>query len=273
MLILPGRSAKGQRPSGPVLLNHESPRAQGLGVWVPDGLWDYVRNVGPVQRTAPSLIGLPTIGQARRFAEASSNYIDFPHVPWLDTCAAASFAFWQANAQATAGRYGHRLAQQTVWVGNNSGFSIFEFNGSADVLAFAFRNTGTESPTFSGFSGGPHRVVVTYAAGTLSVYRNGQLVGTSTSATASLPSTSEYFSIGRGNGSSPAYYASADLADICAWSRVLTPAEVWADYDPATRWDLYWQRRRTFFIPAGGGGSFNPAWAAGSNVILGATPC
>ena len=57
------------------------------------------------------------------------------------------------------------------------------------------------------------------------------------------------------------------------WARALSPAEIWALYDPATRWDLCWQRRRTFFIPAGGGGSFNPAWAAGSNVILGATPC
>ena len=40
------------------------------------------------------------------------------------------------------------------------------------------------------------------------------------------------------------------MADVRAWNRALTAAEVWQLYDPRTRWDLYYPlRQRTFFIP------------------------
>ena len=47
-------------------------------------------------------------------------------------------------------------------------------------------------------------------------------------------------------------------------------APMWrAISDPQTRWDLYWQRRRTYFIPAAPGG-FQPAWARPRSGMIGA---
>jgi len=51
--------------------------------------------------------------------------------------------------------------------------------------------------------------------------------------------------------------------DFRIYEKQLTDAEVWSLYDPQTRWDLYWQRRRTFFLPvaAAGGPPFPPLFA------------
>lgn len=38
------------------------------------------------------------------------------------------------------------------------------------------------------------------------------------------------------------------LAGVCIWDRILTPAEHWALYDPATRWDLYWQPSTRVYV-------------------------
>jgi len=59
--------------------------------------------------------------------------------------------------------------------------------------------------------------------------------------------------------------------ELRVYDRALSDAEVWSLYDPQTRWDLYWQRRRTFFLPAAAtGGGFQPAWARHATVTLGA---
>jgi len=44
-----------------------------------------------------------------------------------------------------------------------------------------------------------------------------------------------------------------------------------AMHNPATRWDLYAPTHRSnYFVPAPAAGGFQPAWAIGSNSVIGA---
>lgn len=58
--------------------------------------------------------------------------------------------------------------------------------------------------------------------------------------------------------------------DLRWYNRSLHPAEVYQQFDPRTRWDLYYPlQRRMYSFPGGAGaGGFQTAWARGSNVLI-----
>lgn len=115
-----------------------------------------------------------------------------------------------------------------------------------------------------------HTVIVTTrpGAGGWVYYQNAQAVTSATGdASVTLLSTSTF---GRSLPSS--VYIAAEVGEIRVWGRALSASEV-------AGWNDQWQRgnpdiiRRLptsrSFVGSGGGGSFNAAWAAGSNVIVG----
>ena len=66
------------------------------------------------------------------------------------------------------------------------------------------------------------------------------------------------------------------LSDVRIYNRALSAAEVWQQWAPQTRWELYRPLvRRVWTVPAGGW-AYNPVWngrgVIGSNVITGVRP-
>ena len=263
MLILPGRAARGQRPNGPPILNRDSPQAQALASWWPLTEPGIVRDVvtGSIAALAPavSVVGEPTLGlsQSNAYADPFAS-LGLPSIapPW-------TAAVWFRRIA------GSGAGVITAQLGTVDGLRAAQYGSPAENVGITAGGTNL----YVGYSAPTTRAAlltwVQPASGDLMVYADGVSVGTMAAGGPSLHRGSIY----NVDYIAHAYAALGWLGDLRMWTRAFTPSEVWALYDPATRWDLYWQRRRTFFIPAGGGGSFNPAWAAGSNVILGATPC
>lgn len=270
--------ARGQRPSGPVLLNRDSPQAQGLALW-----WPLGSNLGrPVVGGVPGVLPSDaTLGYASAFGDgtrltgADTSYIASASVPPQ----IASLADFTIVLRVMPTAYGY--AADTGLFGSwshpsGSGYiQLIHRGGLGDVVRVLI-DAGGQQDVYSTTPVVLNRastISASRAGATLRVYMDGRLDGTSAvSATACVASHpfkigSYYDDSGRATG--------GVFADARIYTRALSDAEHWALYDPATRWDLYWQpstRAYAWYLPVAGG-SFNPAWAAGSNVILGATPC
>lgn len=59
------------------------------------------------------------------------------------------------------------------------------------------------------------------------------------------------------------------LADCRIYRTALTDAQLWALYDPQSRWDLYWQPSTRAYLFLAVGATFKAAWARGSNIVIG----
>jgi len=108
-----------------------------------------------------------------------------------------------------------------------------------------------------------HRFVVTNDATTngLKVYIDGKL------ATSGTLTGVYYFSALCGfNLSSTSYSLNGEMFDAVHVLRPWSEYEVWADFDPQTRWDLYWQPKRTIFLP---GGTYSESVGIGGSESVG----
>ncbi len=84
------------------------------------------------------------------------------------------------------------------------------------------------------------------------VYLNGQNKASKSNLV--TPATQENLCLGRLNDSTPNWEFDGDIWHACFWNRALNDNEVWALFDPETRWDLYYETGRVsyFFVPAAG---------------------
>ena len=70
-------------------------------------------------------------------------------------------------------------------------------------------------------------------------------------------------------------YFTGKIGDVRIYNRALSPAEIWAMYDPATRWELYAPVMPSgmVYVSAAGGWAFNPVWTGrgviGSSIVRG----
>lgn len=113
-----------------------------------------------------------------------------------------------------------------------------------------------------------HGAGVFAANNSTAAFLNGGGKGTNGS-TANAPSGLDKVIVGALRSTIDAYSFDGKLAHCCIWNRALSDAEVWALYDPATRWDLYYPLgRKVWSFAVGGGGGFQAAWARGCNVII-----
>ena len=133
---------------------------------------------------------------------------------------------------------------------------------------FSLLNVGSK-PSFQSFDGSPQGVTATsdfsatefkFIAGTFDgttyrIYVNGVLEGAQ--AAAAPVATNQAVMIGAVDTSAIGIlqFWLGKILDVRVYNRVLADADVWAMYDPVSRWDLYWQPTRRLFVnlPAGGG--------------------
>lgn len=244
--ILPGRGARGQRPSGPLQLNRASPQAMGLARWYP-----LLGVYAPTLHGAPELPNTPTLNTG-----TSGQYPRLNGAPLYE-------ASWWSNASVNIGDFPEitvtaRVLSTNVsdyrnWVGNsfNSNWRVRHTNaGNWNLLDRGGTNQITGSATISanveylvGFTGG--------AASPIQLYHNGIADGSAGSNFGGGVS-GIVFEIG-GSGSSAGALSIEPwlgyIYDLRIYNRVLSPVEMYSLY--ANPWDLYWVLGRRMFFDVG----------------------
>lgn len=267
----------GRRPRGTPILNRESAQAIGLGLWYPcvDGPtagFDYSgRGVHLALRTSvprtgvggpaaqgltggDATIGIPTGFDSCFECTATTEFFRNGLSGLGSTANPFSLCGWMYMDASTSNGAGAMFM-----VGYGTGGPRWGFDGSFLPGVTNGSNGGLVISSSVGFANSKWRAVVYTWDGTNSrIYVNGLQANSNTTAPdAGMVSNAGIWSnthetflghIGGGDG--------WRLADLRYYMRALSATEVWALYDPSTRWDLYWTPgRRVFFDIAAGGGT------------------
>lgn len=134
---------------------------------------------------------------------------------------------------------------------------------SSSVLRMRGSGTAPEATTTAPSANAWHRVAGTITGTSAAVYVDGVLGGTS--ASQATTNTTDVLNFGRYSGSGAGFYLPGSLDDVSVWNRVLSAAEVQADYDLSRVGypGVLWRRRPTLAIfPA-------PVVAAGGFPLVG----
>lgn len=257
--IVPGRS-NARRPQWPFALNPDSPQARGLVAWYPllplgidmsavSGRYGLSSVSGTPTTSASGTLNCAAVGFG-----SSALYTDTLPL----TAVPLSLVAWAAstdpnNTQDVIYLGGHTLATASMdrWSLNFGGATAGDPIRAISVSG----GTARTAVTGTGYTAGRwHHVAAVFTSSTLrEAYIDGNATGTNTQT--SVPGAPSRLSMGSGWASSA---LTADfvgtVAEARIYNRALTSAEILAQYDPATRWDLYWQpANRVFFNIAAAG--------------------
>ena len=238
-VIKPYRGAR--PPDWPFALNCGSNQARGLIAWYPMGLrgGSTVYDMSGRNKNLAATNG-PTWTDGLRFAAGSSQYAEINE--GLLTSVPVTLVSWLKVYSDVAG-------EAVCLVSSNDNANWFSILlGSAEAFlqcngsAFAQIQAGTV------VHGRWHLVCGVFAAtNSRTLYLDGVQVG-ATETTNSTQSGINRFAIGGLRRNPPDNYFTGYIGDTRIYNRALSDAEVYALFDPATRYDLYWElgRRVTF---------------------------
>ena len=173
-------------------------------------------NTGTLTNGPTRTIG--KLGQALKFASASSQYVDIPSAVF--TAAPFTICYWFDNLPG-----GDSIP---FWVGTASpGTDYVQFEYSSSGIRFRAQDSGGGSNTDS--TPGPadntwnHVCGVAAASDDRKLYVNGQFISQST--VSKVPSGLSHTAIGA-NLNSPSFYSDANMDDVRVYNRALSPAEI-----------------------------------------------
>ena len=265
-LILTSRTPWRQRPSGIVVPHVGSQAYAGLVGW---WYWD-----GALARDGLTSAGFAPTG-------TSSSDVD-PHVgPYLNTAADAYVATTLLGPSGTPGLSVSAwvlvpsIANNATIIGARGNGWKFGVNGASagDPLRLTFFGVADQDSSASGIAANTWtHVAVTYNKVSVRFFLNGQLVSSHARTTA-IGDTSIYpfFLSAYNNNGTPADNAGCRFVDVRYYQRGRSDGEVWADYDPATRWSLYAPVVRLLYVDLGGGGggtTYNESIAVAADASL-----
>ena len=259
MLLRAAQGIRGYRPGDAFLSNPASLQRRGLiGNWTINGrtagvIWDSsgLQHSGSLEGTFRYALG-PALGGIVGFFDGTSTALSIPHRADL-SLTQYSIAAW-VNPDNFGGF--RMILTKANALSRNYELDI-------EVTTGKLRLYHTSAPgVYQGFTGNTALTVNTWqhCAGTFdgatqALYLNGRADGTN--ATATTPeTTADPVYIGRLNDAAPLYY-SGFLTHVLVYNRALTAQEVWALYDPSTRWDLSAVPSRQMFVNISA--AFDPA--------------
>lgn len=180
-------------------------------------------------------------------AAATGEYWRAENLPVLASCGGPiSVSYWHYSVPFNTGIYLSFGSTSSGWQVRATGNGIEVAAASSGVAHW------TASP---GYANDFWRLwTITYDGTTARLYLNGLEYTTSASAP-DTPNVSVFAIFGNchsGFIDSVPPNAGAAVCDVRLWNRVLTAREVWALYDPATRWELYWVPGRTLHLDMAG---------------------
>ncbi len=275
-VIQPPRTVR--RPSPPYVVNKDTWQARGLMAWFPDpglgrnyandaqnGPAGFVQEMTSVGGTAGVVRPDFGFGFGGGGANLRSSGAGPLHPAYGFTIAAWAFSTDATAAQEIVG-FGHNGAQGRLGLNFGGATAGDPVRAVSQVASSGVAVTGTGYTVRK-----VHHCVAVFAGeASRAAYIDGGAKGTDTTNIAA--NTTNMFTIGGGyfNSATPASFLIGGVMEARIYDHVLTDGEVRALYSPDQRWDLYWvpTRTRYFHIEAGGGGSFQAAWARNSNSVL-----
>lgn len=255
------------RPTGgrPVVINWDSPQARGLsdlflgrtgptvirrrpvsrvgtfaslgrGVQAPlnDVLWEYDQSGGNLSGATFDATGL-----------SASDALTISAWVYLTQAPGAGRGLWELGSANWSLAVTHSL-------GTNGLMRAHVVTTSGGAAQF---NTGDTTTALAAFT--PLLATAVWNPGSgLTLYVNGRSEASNATATTGLRDV-DAMRVYAAPSVAVAAGLEGCLSDLRIYRRALTAAEVWALYDPQTRWDLYWQSstRIIFDIAAVGGGT------------------
>ncbi len=240
-------------PRGPISLNRASPQALGLAAVWPlfagpglglrdlSGKGAHLTRGAGVQTPAWTVRG-GLDGYALDFDGGDEAHVAGGDVPSLDiTGDKITLSCWiKPDTQGTSG--GSRVISKRNDAGGSDVYALFTLDGVSP---------GNDGFWFRLISGGSttsliHNVLVTagvwqhwcgtYDGATMRLYRNGVQVA-STAKTGNIDASARAVHLGHREGETR--YFDGAMTDVRVYNRALSAREVFALYDPGTRWGLY----------------------------------
>lgn len=258
-------------PQGPWCPNLGSLQAVGLRAWWPlgegagatafDETVGTARNLSFVNGPAWAGAGPGVGGNAVKFVSASSQYLLLSSA--VLTAVPVTLACWFRTDNTGAIQCPLAL-DLTTGVNNNQFRLLFStvFQASAQATA----TTGTaQSAAAVQADRWHHGCGVFAAANSRAAFLDGRDKGTNT--TSVTPSGINSAQVGtRFSAGARTNYMSGLIADARVYNRALSDAEVYALYDPRSRWELYYPLgRRTYSFPVAGASPLTGGPAAAAN--------
>lgn len=244
--ILRGWSYR-QPPPRSVELNRSSPQAKGLLIWTPFSrvyqrsfgvLKNYTKRTGDsTYFGSPSWKYDPIIGPYIALPTTSAGF-DWGNIPQVEGINQITVSAWARKNPGYA-----NWDQDMIWAKHTSGTNgCFYFSTtSSNNLRFAVINASSSrvdnDATMSMDPGIWYLLTGVYNGIDLRVYINGLLSSTPSAQTGLIKAHSSTLRFGDFNGGG--WDLEGDIAEPRIYDRALSAGEVWAMYDPATRWDLY----------------------------------
>lgn len=237
------RGARGNRPPWPFELNRDDLVTSGLvGYWPMTGQ-DFTLNLvtnhlavmsSTVNNKPPKLTPFPTIERLwQNSLTLDQSYIDSTET--LGVLSRKTFAGWFVLDATNSTRSLMGETSSTRFYTTSSGVLGVTESGVFDAFSVAHNMV----------SGIPYHVAFTYDLATVRFYVNGVLIDSvAESGSSSNPQKPFFLALSTNDGNAAAQAGS----DWGIWNRPLNMDEIWALYDPATRWDLCAvSSRRTYF--------------------------
>jgi hypothetical protein len=252
----PGRGRA--RPAGPITLNLDSPQRHGLVGW-----WPLAGDLTDCSGRQAHLVRTGTLGWSARdlgMTVPTSSASDYATVSGPTFLAAVdtspfSLMLWAWFPSFPPGG-------QFFSIGNGSAGINLNYTGG--TMAWLRASNGVDvvrqATSYTDFAW--RHIVATWDGTTARIYHNGLADGSATSPTVDSGAGTRVGLLTNANAGFPqGPSGGAYVCDARLWNRALPPGEVWALYDPQTRWDLYWQpsTRIVFDISGGGGGTTAPS--------------
>lgn len=249
-------------------VNWDSPQAQGLVYWWPlyfDG--DYTSRI--YGDRAEDFVGVGARSYVSEFGRSVQGPADGTSFTKIDstriTAVPLTMCGWTRPSLSGAGE---RVLSIGQGENQNNVFDFYTVSGRVGVVARA--GAPFEEASISGVVNGEwQHVGATFATNaSRRAWLNGRPGVEGTLSVTPLGLTR--IGLGVLYRQFPTGVHLGGFADLRIYNRALTEPEMRALYDPQTRWDLYWQpTRRVYSLPPIAA-PFHPAWARGSNAIIGA---
>jgi len=247
------RAIGNRLPQGAIRIEQDSPQAQGIAHCIP--MFGPARGRDLVGHGMGALSG-DAYYSAGKFGQAidipgTSDSLSFTSAYSPLSGQSTTWAMW-AEIRATENGVG------SFWRSSDTNFEWYSLlSGSVDI--YWYMHSGTRVWEAGGYSvvgdGVTHLIIMVADAtsGKCYAYRDGLQVAQTTATAGAITAGLKSWKIGE-NPASVWHDFDGVITDIRAWNRAFSADEIWALYDPQTRWDLYWQPRRTIFLPAAAAG-------------------
>lgn len=245
--ILPGRcGGRGDRPSGLVLINRASPQANGLRIWWPDVVGERATpiNRGGNLNDAVKRVGVPSHGLTAQFtagvilngaqltnglAAGFAKTDPFTISLWHQTPSYVSLSTMFGVGDNDPGVSNGTTGALRLFLQFNNDYYLWGNGADFDTgIALDVDNT-------------VHHAAFTSDGTTVTFYRDGVALATQTIISGGAGNwITSGTTVSSGYGHTAAASApTSKMWDSRIYTRALSAQEMWALYEPSTRWDLY----------------------------------